>query len=675
MQVIKMNSVNIIDPQVFIKCLPAAVPSHKGVKIQARSATVYNASIPTRDEVRRENFKRRQMQMNCQGFKSPIYLPYQGIGEPISLDDKRLILATIGYRLEDLACEKAWHFVDDKNEVESKEDKILEIKPLAPSQRVLLRSNRKLNTLNQAVVQGRILVRNVKLGRGYFEILKEQEKAKKKSLEQEEQDDAERAKRQWRNPKYENSESESDHDCDEEKHNPLTGSVNARTPSTSTSSKQTRRKRSAIVRPYTPLHTNMAHCSSDINSDALFRQLCVLLWLLEATSTDSVHNMIPIHSCWKLEENCGSRSSYKKNPKPRWDSFTSNSGMMITKSFNRPKQYGGLMRRSSSQRSSFTPGMSTCTTPDQSSIPGQQDGSVPEESFDLSDEDISQQYSLGNLSADFISEPGKLKNSRLTTESSKFSKEAWKLKGPEKPGQRKPKQARPITCINEKSTQEQLSKSKFGHPRPKSSPALFQRGFSQPINESLIKQLHEKFEEVKEDKALTLHETLERMEKEWLLVCESKYRAMSIDYTSYHQALVEMQNRTSDLLSESENEIKSNGKNWFTQLEHSIPLSLKSIWYYKIILQKLANFGLGQIGSKYGKFLKVLSGLQPWQICSPDISAAIEFFRAKIIDMTVEEYERWFQQQFPFVYRPETAPVKSQNGKKRQIISNKRPTL
>ena len=95
-----MNSVNIIDPQVFIKCLPAAVPSHKGVKIQARSATVYNASIPTRDEVRHENFKRRQMQMNCQGFKSPIYLPYQGIGEPISLDDKRLILAAIGYRPE-----------------------------------------------------------------------------------------------------------------------------------------------------------------------------------------------------------------------------------------------------------------------------------------------------------------------------------------------------------------------------------------------------------------------------------------------------------------------------------------------------------------------------------------------------------------------------------------------
>ena len=64
---------------------------------------------------------------------------------------------------------------------------------------------------------------------------------------------------------------------------------------------------------------------------------------------------------------------------------------MVTKSYNRTKQYGCLTRRSSSQWSSFTPGISCCTTPDQSSLLGQQDNSVPEESFDLSDEDISQQ--------------------------------------------------------------------------------------------------------------------------------------------------------------------------------------------------------------------------------------------------------------------------------------------
>lgn len=668
-----MNAVNIIDPQVFMKCLPVSVPSHKGVKIKARSATVYNASIPTRDEVRRENFKRRQIQMSCQGFKSPIYLPYRGIGEPILLDDKSLILAAGGYRPEDLSCEKSLHLVDDKHGGESKADKTTEIKPMTSGKRVLLRSNRKLNTLNEAVVQGRILIRNVRLGRGYFQILKEQEKEKKKSLEQKERERVARARFQWRNPKYENSDSESDPECEEERSNLLIGSANPEMASLSVSSRQNRRKKSATVRPYTPLHTNMAHCSEDINGDALFRQLCVLLWLLEATYADSIHNMIPIHSCWKLQEICNPRSNYKKNLKPRWDSFTNNSGtQMVNKSFNRSKQHGGLTRRSSSQRSSFTPGMSTCTTPDQSSLAGQQDGSVPEESLDLSDGDDSQQYSLGNYSTDVIGDPGKLRSSRVAMESSRFSKEAWKSKGHEKAGQRKPKQVRQISCSNEQLTQEQLPKSKF-HLRPKSSPAFFQRDSMQSVDESLIKQLQEKFEEVKEEKALTLHESLERMEKECLLVCESKFRAMSIDYPCYRQALAEMRNGTSKLLSESKKKLQNDGKNWFSQLELSIPSSLKNIWYYQVILPKLYKFGLLQnFGNKFVKFLKVLSGLQPWQICSPDISAAIEFFRARIIQMSVEEYERWFHQQFPLVYRPETAPTKSSEENRNKRISNKR---
>ena len=49
------------------------------------------------------------------------------------------------------------------------------------------------------------------------------------------------------------------------------------------------------------------------------------------------------------------------------------------------------------------------------------------------------------------------------------------------------------------------------------------------------------------------------------------------------------------------------------------------------------------------KFLMVLSGLRDWEVCAPDISAAIEFCREKIVEMPVEEYEDWFHQQFPKV--------------------------
>ena len=50
-------------------------------------------------------------------------------------------------------------------------------------------------------------------------------------------------------------------------------------------------------------------------------------------------------------------------------------------------------------------------------------------------------------------------------------------------------------------------------------------------------------------------------------------------------------------------------------------------------------------------------------MCSPDISAAVEFCREKIVEMSVEEYEEWFQQQFPSVVRPHTAPPAMRNGK------------
>ena len=49
------------------------------------------------------------------------------------------------------------------------------------------------------------------------------------------------------------------------------------------------------------------------------------------------------------------------------------------------------------------------------------------------------------------------------------------------------------------------------------------------------------------------------------------------------------------------------------------------------------------------KFLRVLEGLRDWEVCSPDISAAVEFCREKIVEMPVDEYEEWFQQQFPKV--------------------------
>lgn len=66
------------------------------------------------------------------------------------------------------------------------------------------------------------------------------------------------------------------------------------------------------------------------------------------------------------------------------------------------------------------------------------------------------------------------------------------------------------------------------------------------------------------------------------------------------------------------------------------------------------------------KFIKVLEGLREWEICSPDISAAIEFCREHIVEMTIEEYESWFTQRFPKITRPQTAPPAPKTDKKNE---------
>lgn len=84
------------DPQGYVALLPLPIPSQRGVKIQARSATVFNPTIPSRDEVRRSNYRRRLQQLTSQGFRSVSHKPYQGIGDPFYLEEQRLILHSLG---------------------------------------------------------------------------------------------------------------------------------------------------------------------------------------------------------------------------------------------------------------------------------------------------------------------------------------------------------------------------------------------------------------------------------------------------------------------------------------------------------------------------------------------------------------------------------------------------
>lgn len=208
-----------------------------------------------------------------------------------------------------------------------------------------------------------------------------------------------------------------------------------------------------------------------------------------------------------------------------------------------------------------------------------------------------------------------------------------------------------------------------------------------------------KFQERKEDSAIQLHEQLEQLEKQRFVVCQNKFLAINsqLKGSSFHRAVQEMRERSNRMFTRPNEELlkkkqeEGSKGNWYAELLANSPDELREEWYYKVIMKKLAKYGLHRTldqrrvtiiqiegaGQQLSKrtFFKVLERLREWEICSPDICAAIEFCREKIVEMTVEDFEEWFSQQFPKIQRPQTAPVgkkKSRGGDNLQVALQER---
>ena len=104
----------IQNPREFIKSAPLPLPSHCGIKIQARSFNVYNATIPVREEVRKDNYSRRLQQMTSMGFHAPSNKPYRVLGDPLYLEQKEIILSGLGQLAVTCFCLKIISFVYNK---------------------------------------------------------------------------------------------------------------------------------------------------------------------------------------------------------------------------------------------------------------------------------------------------------------------------------------------------------------------------------------------------------------------------------------------------------------------------------------------------------------------------------------------------------------------------------
>lgn len=84
------------DPRCFVLIHPLPIPTQQGLRVQARSSTIYNCWDYTREQVFLENYRRRIKQLTQQGYFTPNWKPYQDFADPLYLEPKKVTLYGLG---------------------------------------------------------------------------------------------------------------------------------------------------------------------------------------------------------------------------------------------------------------------------------------------------------------------------------------------------------------------------------------------------------------------------------------------------------------------------------------------------------------------------------------------------------------------------------------------------
>lgn len=92
-------TVESINVKSFVDLKPVhAWGNEKDVKLNARSFDHYSLAEPTRLAVFKANYERRLDQHRYQGYFSALWRPYQDVGQPLHLDQKKIIETALGQK-------------------------------------------------------------------------------------------------------------------------------------------------------------------------------------------------------------------------------------------------------------------------------------------------------------------------------------------------------------------------------------------------------------------------------------------------------------------------------------------------------------------------------------------------------------------------------------------------
>jgi len=481
------------------------------------------------------------------------------------------------------------------------------------------------------------------------------------------------------------------------------------------------RRKKHTPRPYTPVHSNISQKKqqpAEIVGEMLFRQLCCLHWILRAMDLPEAAVMSPIICCWQL--NADKMGGAELNKKQQEEKRTKENReyeniFRVPRQVEKRKPKKVVDKRRSglypfhSTRPSYRSTRADSYAPSIRSRSGSIAHSLNSETMTPYTENYAAGLDDPRIENDnsIIAEEQSLDSSQSHSLGGQLALANSSLQQPEletivssRPPTRQPSvgiRAQLMTLTREEMKQQELAKQleeaakmdntpmeRLSHSRmyratdrlkPKSSKELLE--FKTSCRSSKLmnksKEMREEWAEVKEERALRLHDELDSQEKNRLRTCQDKFSAMSTTSNSFHRALKAMRIMSEHKRREADKEKnkkqdQSKYAKWFDDLTNMVPKEYAAQWYFTAILDKLRTFGITESSSKASehKFTRVLKLIRSFEICSPNIAAAVEFCRDRIIEMNEDDFEELFQHLFPAIERPKTAPAKSTSSSEKR---------
>ncbi|XP_044146812.1 coiled-coil domain-containing protein 60 [Bufo gargarizans] len=419
--------------------------------------------------------------------------------------------------------------------------------------------------------------------------------------------------------------------------------------------KQQKKEKRAMSRPFTPVHNSLfSKQVLDVDPETLFHQLCAIHWLLETLTSDPSVFMRPMSSCWSIRDPGGCKTSLKrinreKDVEMKWEQFImpgkhKKQSQKLFRNHLRARKLSFLsVSRFSGLSSAHTPTIGSVSSllpgSDEMATGGTTSSDAPQEGGDDLESTVnSSLHTPGKLSkeedeeqlSDYMQTLLQMIAESVTNELDEENEWKNNLKSDTSSAEVRE------TIKDDQGSTKSITQRPKSSPAPRLSPTnLFIKNKS-----NLFSEMRETFFDVSNEADVYLHDKVEAMERRRQEFSTQKYRSLNT-ISNFREDVEKMRKAFRHVKEEKD---YTDTRNWFIMLLSMIPTALKNDQKICKILEKLEKLEEKQfIRIRPNSFLKVLSGLRTWELCSPDISVAIEFVREHVVQMSLEDYISWLQ--------------------------------